>query len=307
MLASPSRVARDTLDDQPPGGPMPARPVVTVLGVGALGRAMAVRLVDQGFAVRIWNRSPGPVAEACAERPALEGHDVLEDAVAGADVVLTVVRDDAAVAEVAERLLPALAAGPGRAVWLQASTIGPAAARRMAERAAAAGVAHVDGPVSGSTAPARAGSLVWLVAGPDDAVEATRPVLDALGSSVHVLGAGGWEGSAAKLVVNAWMASAVVAAADAYALADRLGVDHGALRDVLGAGALAMPYALARMAAMDAGSFDLGFAVELALKDLRLATRDGGFSTPALDAVTARFAAADAAGHGGRTWPPCTW
>jgi len=272
---------------------MSAKAAVTVLGLGALGRAMAVRLDAEGFAVRAWNRSAERAAAAAAEAPGLTVHDDVADAVRGADVVLTVVRDETAVAAVADGMLPHLAAG---AVWVQASTIGPAAARRMAARAASAGVAHLDAPVSGSTAPARAGTLIWLVSGADDALRTARPVLDALGSSVQRVGSQGHEASAAKLVVNAWMAAAVVAASDAYVLADHLGVDHEALREILGAGALAMPYALQKMSAMDAGQVEPGFSIELALKDLRLAATDGGYGSPLLDAVTRRFEAADAAG-----------
>jgi 3-hydroxyisobutyrate dehydrogenase len=274
---------------------MPSIRTVAVLGAGALGRAMAVRLSDEGFAVRVWNRTAHRAAAVATERPQVAVVEHAPDAVNGADVVLTVVRDEAAVAAVADAVLPHV--GPD-AVWVQASTIGPAAARRMVERADAAGVAYLDAPVSGSTAPARTGRLVWLVAGADQALRRARPVLDALGSSVQVLGADGHEGSAAKVVVNAWMAAAVVAASDAYALADRVGLDHAALRDVLGAGALAMPYALQKMSAMDERAFEPGFAVELALKDLRLAAADGDFRSPLLDVLVERFAEADAAGHG---------
>lgn len=271
-----------------------ATPAVTVLGLGALGRAMAVRLDAEGFVVSAWNRSPHRAAAVVAESPGITVHDDVAGAVGGADVVVTVVRDEAAVSAVADAMLPHLSPG---AVWVQASTIGSSAARRIAARAAEMGVAYLDAPVSGSTAPARAGRLVWLVSGDDGTVRAARPVLDALGSVQHV-GTLGHEASATKLVVNAWMASAVVAASDAYALADRLGVPHGMLRQVLGAGALAMPYALQKMAAMDAGELEPGFAVELALKDLRLAAADGGNPSALLDAVTRRFEAADAAGLG---------
>lgn len=274
---------------------MPGTPTAAVLGAGALGRAMAVRLADQGVGVRVWNRTPARAAQVAAERDGVVVAGTPAEAVAGADVVLTVVRDEAAVAEVADAALPHLAPD---AVWVQASTIGPSAARRMAARAAAAGVAYLDAPVSGSTVPARAGRLVWLVSGADDAVGRARRVLDALGSSVHVLGSAGHEGSAAKVVVNAWMAAAVVAASDALTLADRVGVDHGVLRDVLGAGALAMPYALGKMTAMDEGSFEPGFTVELALKDLRLAADDGDFRSPLLDLLLERFTAAQAQGRG---------
>ncbi|WP_298461000.1 NAD(P)-dependent oxidoreductase [uncultured Cellulomonas sp.] len=273
-------------------------PVITVaiLGAGALGHAMAVRLDTQGLSVRVWNRTTSKAAAVADERADITVAGGVTEAVRDADVVLTVLRDEAAVAAVADDLLSGVRPD---AVWVQASTIGPSAAGRLAARAAAAGVAYVDAPVSGSTGPARAGTLVWLVSGADDAVARARPVLDALGGSVHALGTAGSEGSAAKLVVNAWMASAVAAASDALALADSLGVDHAALREVLGAGALAMPYALAKMEAMDSGAVEPGFAVGLALKDLRLAGADGRVPSPVLDAVTRRFDEAVAAGWQG--------
>ena len=83
----------------------------------------------------------------------------------------------------------------------------------MAQLADEHGVSYLDAPVSGSTTPARQGKLVWLVAGDDAALDRVRPVLDALGQAVLHVGTG-VEGSALKLAVNAWMATATVAMSD---------------------------------------------------------------------------------------------
>src|SRR4051794_30791400 len=93
----------------------------------------------------------------------------------------------------------------------------------------------LDAPVSGSTEPARSGKLSWLVSGPHDAVENARPVLDALGERVLVVGTH-QEASRLKLVVNTWMTAVTVAMADALTAADRLGIPRQALLDVVGEG-----------------------------------------------------------------------
>lgn len=179
------------------------------------------------------------------------------------------------------------------AVWVQASTVGPRHAGLLAGLARDHGVAYLDAPVSGSTAPARQGKLVWLAAGPEDVLERARPLLDDLGSSVLHVGTG-VEGSAVKLVVNAWMAASTVAMSDVLALCDALGVDHTTFVRVLEAGPLAMPYELQKVSVMDDAS--PGFAVQLALKDIELAAA-AATPTPLLQVVRDRLEATVAAGH----------
>jgi 3-hydroxyisobutyrate dehydrogenase len=182
------------------------------------------------------------------------------------------------------------------AVWVQASTVGPQSSRELAGLALEHGVAFLDAPVSGSTAPAREGKLVWLVAGADQTLEQAREVLEDLGSAVMHVGPG-VEGSSLKLVVNAWMTAATVAMSDVLALCDALGVSHATLARTLQAGPLAMPYALQKATAMDERAYSPGFAVQLALKDLDLAASSVEPS-PLLRAVRERLDQAVEAGHG---------
>jgi 3-hydroxyisobutyrate dehydrogenase len=273
---------------------MPSAPTVTVVGAGALGAAMAARLGETGHQVRLWNRTAERARAASAQTTGVTAVESLGDALSGAPVVITVLRDGEAVAGVMSDAITELDHG---AVWVQASTIGPVSARALAGLAEEHGVAFLDAPVSGSTAPARQGRLVWLVAGREDALAKARPVLDALGSSVLHVGTG-VEGSSLKLVVNAWMTAATVAMSDTLSLCDALDLEHSTFADALEAGPLAMPYALQKMQLMDQRSFEPGFAVQLALKDIDLARATAGLS-PLLQAVRDRLERTVEAGHGG--------
>ncbi len=267
--------------------------ITAVLGAGALGGAMAARLGETGHEVRLWNRTAERARVVAAQARGVTAVGGVTEAVSGASVVITVLRDGGAVAEV---MADAMAGVDEGAVWIQASTVGPRSARTLADLARDHGVVFLDAPVSGSTTPAREGKLVWLVAGEDAAVSRARPVLDALGSQVLHVGMG-VEGSALKLAVNAWMTAATVAMSDVLALCDALGIDHGTFVRALEAGPLAMPYELQKVSSMDAGAYTAGFAVALALKDIDLAAELAAPS-PLLQAVHDRLERAVAAGHG---------
>jgi 3-hydroxyisobutyrate dehydrogenase len=271
---------------------MSATTTVAVLGAGALGAAMAARLGESGHQVRLWNRTTDRARAAAEHAAGVTAVAGAGDAVSGASVVITVLRDGDAVASVMADAVTRLADG---AVWVQASTVGPRSAGDLAALARDHSAAYLDAPVSGSTGPARQGKLVWIVAGAQDAVERARPVLDDLGSSVLHVGTG-VEGSAVKLAVNAWMAASTVAMSDVLAVCDALGIDHGTFVRVLGAGPLAMPYEMQKVGAMDDASYAPGFAVQLALKDLDLAS-EAVAPSPLLQAVRDRLHATAAAGH----------
>ena len=199
----------------------PPRPTVAILGAGAMGAAMGERLLEQGFAVHVWNRTPGPAARL-AERGAM-AHARPDQAVDRADVVVTMLPTADAVKEVMleQRTLNFIRPG---AVWAQMGTIGVEATETLRSEVARAypDVAFVDAPVSGSREPARSGRLVILASGPLGARSIVEPVFQALGRPVWLGEAGA--GSRMKLVLNTWLAFEVEAAAEVAALADRLGV-----------------------------------------------------------------------------------
>jgi 3-hydroxyisobutyrate dehydrogenase len=264
---------------------------VTILGAGGMGSAMAKRLSETDHQVTIWDRDADHASRATGI--GVTAAPDAASAVTDALVVVTMVTNGEAVRAIAEQMLPAMRPD---AVWVQASTVGAEWTDTLRALAEANGRTMLDAPVSGSTGPARKGTLSWLVAGPAAAVEAARPVLDALGERVLVVGTAG-EGNRLKLVVNSWMTAATVAMADALAACDRLGVARSALLEVLSGGPLAMPYALQKAQLMTDGEFTAGFPVELALKDIRLAEQAEGLQPPLVHAVEQRLQRAVDAGH----------
>jgi 3-hydroxyisobutyrate dehydrogenase len=267
---------------------------VAVLGAGALGAAIAARLSEDGFDVRLWNRTLARAERVAAESDRVVVAGTAAAAVEDADVVLTVLRDGSAVAAVAEEMLPAMRSA---AVWVQVSTVGPAAARKLRDAALSRGIPFLDAPVSGSTSQAHQGALVWMVAGPEAAVNVARPVLEGLGQEIEVVGAAE-EASALKLAINTWLASSAVAIADVLKVCDALDLPHETLVSTLQAGPLAMPYAFAKIDLMEKRQYPLGFAVDLALKDVDLTLENAKLKLPFVEAVRERLKSTVDAGHG---------
>jgi 3-hydroxyisobutyrate dehydrogenase len=264
---------------------------VTVLGAGNMGSAMTARLIDTGHHVRTWNRTAEHVPRLADLGARVEPD--LRSAVTAAPVIITMVTNGEAVHAIAEQMLPATRPD---AVWIQASTVGAEWADRLRALADAHGRAMLDAPVSGSTGPARNGTLSWLVAGPDTAVDAARPVLSALGERVVVVGAG-QEASRLKLIVNTWMTAATVAMAEVLDACDRVDLPRAALLEVIGTGPLAMPYALQKAQLMTDGDYTAGFPIELALKDIHLAEQAEATRPPLVRVIADRLQRAVDAGH----------
>lgn len=271
--------------------------MIAILGTGTMGAPMARNLHAAGLEVRAWNRTPGatePLAEDGIEVPGSA-----EEAVHGADLVLTVLSDGDAVTEVLEDG-GALAAMADAAVLVQMSTVGIAATEAVAALAEDRGIALVDAPVLGTKAPAEKGELIVLASGPPDAVERCRPVFEAVGSKTVELGdAGG--GTRMKLVLNNWLLSLTAALAESVALAEQLDLDPSLFLDVIRDGPLGLPYADLKGKAMIKRSFDPSFAASLAAKDAGLVLEAAVRKELKLllaQAAASRYRATTDAGHG---------
>jgi 3-hydroxyisobutyrate dehydrogenase len=243
-------------------------PTVAVMGVGTMGSAMARRLLDHGFRVRAWDRSPEP--RRALVHFGADAMDTPEEAVADASVVLTMLSTSAAVSDVmlGDGVLDAMSSG---AVWAQMGTIGVDAIRQLDAlvRARRPEVLFVDASVSGSKVPAERGELVVLASGPEEATSTVDPVFAALGRRTLWLGPAG-AGSQMKLVLNTWLAFEIEAAAESAALANRFGISPATLSDALEGIPLVSPYALTKLIKMQADDDSVEFPLEWALKDLDL-------------------------------------
>jgi 3-hydroxyisobutyrate dehydrogenase len=249
-----------------------------------MGAAMARRLVGAGMDVRVWSRHP-------ASTPLVESGATAAATAAGAaedsDVVITMLPTAAAVADVMFNGRAFEAMPPG-SIWVQMATIGVEATKRLVAQSLVRRpvVAFVDAPVSGSREPAERGQLLILASGPPAAAQWLEPVLGTLGRATLWLGPAG-AGSAMKLVLNTWLAFQTEGAAEAAALAERLGVPTAALFDALRDNPLASPYALAKLARMVEEDYHADFALDWALKDLDLVTSEAGTGVAPVAAVIA--------------------
>ena len=282
-----------------PEGGGGAKPVVAVLGAGTMGAPMARNLHRAGLPVVAWNRSPAKLEPLAAD--GVRTATAVEAALAGADIVVTMLADGPAI----EGVLGggALDALPDRALWIQMSTVGAGAADRLATLAAERAIDFVDAPVLGSYEPAVLGELVILASGPESARERSAPVFDALGKRTVWLGQAG-TGSRLKVIVNGWLMAMTAALGEALALAEVLEVDPEWFFDVTDRGALAALYTELNGPAMVSREFRVNFPLALATKDTALALEAGGEGADlrVLEATREQFARAEELGHGESDW-----
>ena len=168
-----------------------------VLGIGIMGAAMARSLARAGHEVAVWNRTRARADDAAGD--SITAYGTVREAVAGADLVITVLFDADNVLAVADDVVAAL---DQQAVWLQVSTVGPEGMARIAAAASAVGDRVLDAPVLGTRKPAEDGNLVVLLSGPPPARDRAGWALDAIGSRTQVVGDEVGAASALKLVCN---------------------------------------------------------------------------------------------------------
>ena len=272
---------------------------ITVLGTGIMGSAIARNLLRAGHNVVVWNRTrerAEPLARVGAEVAETPG-----EAAAGADVVLTVLTEWDAVESVMTGPEGALGRMQEGAIWLQMSTVGPAAIERAVKLAEDAGVALVDAPVLGTKEPAERGELVVLDAGPEEALETCGPIFEAIGQKTVRLGKDPGRGSAFKLVLNTWLIGLVESLAETIALAQSLGFEPNLFLETIAGGPLDSPYVQLKGKAMAKEEFPASFPLRLARKDAGLvleAAEAHGLDLPAIRAALHQLERAQELGLG---------
>ncbi len=236
------------------------------IGLGNMGAPMAANLAAAGHAVTGFDlTAPAPQGVTMADSAAA--------AAKGAAVVITMLPNGAILRAVATEIIPAMAPG---AVLLDCSTVDVASARDVAVQSAAAGLGFLDAPVSGGVGGAAAGTLTFMVGGDEAAFATARPLLDVMGQKAVHCGPAG-NGQAAKICNNMILGVTMIATCEAFALADKLGLDRQAMYDVVSTSSGYSWTMNAYCPAPGVGpkspadnDYKPGFAAELMLKDLRL-------------------------------------
>ena len=270
---------------------------VAVLGTGIMGTGMARSLLRSGLDVSVWNRSSGRAAPLAADGAWVAG--TAGEAVAGVDVVITMLWDGDSVAEVMTEALPA---APDGVLWAQTSTVSlHDAGDRLPALAAKHGARYVDAPVLGTRQPAEEGKLTVLAAAPQALRDPVEPVFGAIGARTVWVSERPGDGTRLKLVANSWVATIVAATAQSIALAQGLGLDPQAFLDMMKGSAVDAAYLHVKGEVIIAGQFTPSFAVDGAVKDTGLiaaAMRESGTDAALMDAVGQQYRKAAEAGHG---------
>jgi len=271
---------------------------VGFIGLGLMGRPMALNLIKAGHRVHVWSRRRASMEPLLAAGAG--DCESAADVARRAAVTISMVADAPDVEQV--KLVPAgvaEAAGAGH-IHIDMSTIAPAAAQSIAARLAARGVTALDAPVSGGEVGAIAGSLTIMAGGDADAFARVLPLLEAMGRSITRIGDAG-AGQVAKACNQILTGVGVAAVAEALNFATRSGVDAGRVREALLGG-----FAYSRILEnhgqrMLERNFKPGFKAWMHQKDMRIVMEEAhrlGLALPSAAATTQLFNAMVGSGLG---------
>ncbi len=256
------------------------------IGLGNMGAPMAANLVAAGHELTVFDVTDATVDGAASAPTAAAAVD-------GADAVITMLPDGPIVRSVWSEIVPA---GKADAVFIDCSTVDVESARAVADLAQSAGLLAVDAPVSGGIGGATAGTLTFMAGGTEAAFAKADPLFDIMGQKAVHCGDSG-AGQAAKICNNMILGSTMIATCEAFALADKLGLDRQKMFDVVSTSsgyswtmnAYCPAPGVGPTSPADNG-YAPGFASELMLKDLNLSQQ----AADAVDAATPMGARATA-------------
>jgi 3-hydroxyisobutyrate dehydrogenase len=259
--------------------------IIAFIGVGNMGGGMAANLAKAGHEVRAFDLSEAAVARAVSH--GCTAATSARAAAVGADAIVTMLPAGTHVATAYHETLVAAAAP--HAILIDCSTIDVATARSVGEAASDKGLKMVDAPVSGGTAAADAGTLTFMVGGPDAAFALAQPILEKMGKAVIHAGGPGM-GQAAKICNNMILGATMVATAEAFVLAEKLGLDAQTFFDI-SSKASGQSWSMTSYCPVPGPvptspanrDYQGGFAAALMLKDLKLAiaaATNAGASVP---------------------------
>jgi 3-hydroxyisobutyrate dehydrogenase len=271
---------------------------VAFFGLGLMGSGMARRLLSAKYPLSVYNRNADKAAPLVAQGARLARTP--REAAESADVVVSMVADDAASRAVWLGDSGALVAVRPGAVLVECSTLTTAWIRELATIASERGCELLDAPVTGSRTHAEAGELKFLVGGAAPALEKVRPLLSAMGrEAVHVGPTG--SGSLLKLVNNFLCGVQAASLAQALALIERAGLDRDTAAQVLTNGAPGSPLVRGVLPRMTAGDYTPHFHLSLMAKDLSYAMKEGervGILLSTAQAALGAFERGTATGRG---------
>ena len=277
--------------------------VIAFIGLGNMGLPMAINLKKAGHEVKGFDVTDAAQAAGTAAGLAMVG--TVGEVSTDVDAVITMLPNGGIVDAVYADIIGAAKSGT---LFIDCSTIDVATARAVAAKAAGAGFAMVDAPVSGGVGGATQGTLTFMVGGSDEGFGAAKPYLDVMGKNIFHAGPSG-NGQAAKICNNMILGISMIAVSEGFALGEKLGVDAQTLFDISSTASgqcwsmtsyCPAPGPVPTSPANN--DYKPGFAAAMMLKDLKLAqdaAQSAGQSTPLGAAAEALYQMMEQKGAGG--------
>lgn len=238
---------------------------IAFLGLGAMGSRMAANLIKARHTVTVWNRDEAKAEPLLALGAKVAGTP--KAAVANADIVISMLRDDEASRHVwTSADTGAMSAMRKGALAIECSTLTVDHIKSLAKHAQSLGFSFIDAPVAGSRPQADAAQLIFVAGGSVQDVAKAEPILKHMGGAVHHAGAVG-SGAATKLMVNALFGIQLAAMAELIGFAKKSGFDVAKLVEIIGATPVCSPAAKMAAGGMLAGNFAPMFPIDLVAKD----------------------------------------
>lgn len=265
------------------------------IGVGNMGTPMAVNLINAGYEVAVYNRTSSKLKPLTDLGAKAVGS--ITELVGFADVIITMVSDDAAVKDVYDGEAGVFSCkGLSGKVCIDMSTVSPETSKDMAYKAEALTMLYLDAPVSGSVKPAQDGQLVIMVGGSRFAYNSVKPIFDVLGKLSLYLGDSG-SGNSAKLAINLMLAFYFEGMSEMALFANQKGISTADMMAILNEGAMGCGISKIKTNNLVNDDFTPAFALKHLAKDLRLA-KERGLATGVGLAIEANYQQALEAGLG---------
>lgn len=268
---------------------------IAVLGLGKMGHAVAVRLIDGGHQVTVWNRSPGK-ADDLVKKGAEEAKSPV-DAVSGVEVVVTSLADDAAVLAVVTGEEGIGGALEEEATLVEMSTVSPETALELS---GALGGRSLASPILGAPQAVEEGQAFYLVSGPKERYEPLSSLYESVSPNVRYLGDDVERALQLKLLANYLLLSGIAVLGELVTTAEALGIEQDVVREFLEASPLVAPALHNRLDALITGDHNGWFTTALGTKDARLAEEMAmreGLALPIAELVKRRYEEAASAGY----------
>ena len=237
------------------------------IGLGGMGERMARRLIDHGFRLTVYDRTPQRMDPLIARGAVAAGG--ITELGANSDVIMSCVTNDTAVLDIYAGSRGALVTMKPGTIVIEMSTVLPDTSRELSDLGRERGVQVLDVPVSGSTPAAEEGTLILFGGGDRETFERCDPIFKALSRAHYYLGANG-AGNAMKLVVNTLLGVNMQAIAEAAALGERIGLDRDRMLEVLAKTAVIAPAHQGKLLRAAHDDYSPQFPLKLMQKDFGL-------------------------------------